>query len=140
MGKINVGRVILGGLLAGLIINVAESILNMAIMAESWELAMRELNVPPVSGGTIAVYMVVGFLLGIVAVWIYAAIRPRFGPGPKSAVLAGLIVWLLAYAWRLLDIGLTGLFDPGLLALPAAWGLVEVVVATLAGAWLYREE
>jgi len=140
MGKINVGRVILGGLLAGLIINVAESILNMAIMAESWELAMRELNVPPVSGGTIAVYMVAGFLLGIVAVWIYAAIRPRFGPGPKSAVLAGLIVWLLAYAWRLLDIGLTGLFDPGLLALPAAWGLVEVVVATLAGAWLYREE
>jgi hypothetical protein len=140
MGRINVGRVILGGLLAGLIINVAESILNMAIMAESWELAMRELNVPPVSGGTIAVYMVVGFLLGIVAVWIYAAIRPRFGPGPKSAVLAGLIVWLLAYAWRLLDIGLTGLFDPGLLALPAAWGLVEVVVATLAGAWLYREE
>ncbi len=140
MGKINVGRVILGGLLAGLIINVAESILNMAVMAESWELAMRELNVPPVVGGTIAVYMVVGFLLGIVAVWIYAAIRPRFGPGPKAAVLAGLIVWLLGYAWRLLSIGMTGLFDPGLLVLPAAWGLVEVVVATLAGAWLYREE
>jgi hypothetical protein len=25
------------------------------------------------------------------------------------------------------------------LALPAAWGLVEIVMAALAGAWLYQE-
>jgi hypothetical protein len=139
MGRIDVGRVILGGLLAGLIINLSEMVLGLAVMAESWELALRELGMAQPGGGTIAVYLVVGFLLGIITVWIYAAMRPRFGPGPKTAVLAGLVVWLLAYAWRLLDIGLTGLFDPGLLVLPAAWGLVEVVIAALAGGWLYRE-
>ncbi len=139
MGKINVVRVILGGILAGLIINVSESVLNFFVVGESFELALRESGAPPPGGGTIGVYIVVAFLLGIVTVWLYAAIRPRFGPGPKAAVLAGFIVWLLAYLWRLLDIGLTGLFDPGLLVLPAVWGLVEIVLAALAGAWLYRE-
>ncbi|UCC81991.1 MAG: hypothetical protein JSW46_13415 [Gemmatimonadota bacterium] len=139
MGKINVVRVILGGLLAGLVINISESILNMFVIADSMELAMRELNMAPVGGSTIAVYTVIGFLLGIVTIWIYAAIRPRFGPGPKTAVLAGFVVWLLAYLWRLLDLGLTGRFDPGLLVLPAAWGLVEIVIAALAGGWLYQE-
>ncbi len=139
MGKIDVGRVVLGGLLAGLIINASEMILGMAVMADSWELAMQELDLPEPGGSTIAVYVVVGFLLGIITVWLYAAMRPRFGPGPKTAVLAGLVVWLLGYAWRLLDIGLTGLFDPGLLVLPATWGLVEMVVAALAGGWIYRE-
>lgn len=139
MGKINVVRVILGGLLAGLVIDVSQSVLNLVVIADSMELAMREFNMAPPGGSTIAVYMVVGFLLGIVTIWIYAAIRPRFGPGPKAAVLAGFVVWLLAYLWRFLDVGLAGLFDPGLLVLPAVWGLVEIVVAALAGAWLYQE-
>ncbi|UCC73574.1 MAG: hypothetical protein JSV86_03150 [Gemmatimonadota bacterium] len=139
MGKINVARVIFGGLLAGLVINISEFVLNMAVMARSMELAFRELDLPPPGGGVLAVYTVVGFLLGIATVWLYAGIRPRFGPGPTTAVIAGFVVWLLAYAWRLLDIGTIGLFDPGLLVLPAAWGLVEIVLAALAGGWLYQE-
>ena len=35
-----------------------------------------------------------------VTVWLYAAIRPRFGPGPKTAICAGLIVWGLSYLYR----------------------------------------
>ena len=50
MGKINVGRVILGGLLAGLVINIGESILNLAIAGERMELAYRELNLQPSPG------------------------------------------------------------------------------------------
>lgn len=139
MGRINVVRVILGGLLAGLVIDISESILNLVVIADSMELAMREYNMVPPGGSTIAILMVGGILLGIVTVWIYAAIRPRFGPGPTTAVLAGFVVWLLAYLWRLLDVGLVGWFDPGLLVLPAAWGLVEILLAALAGGWLYRE-
>ncbi|HSE60477.1 MAG TPA: hypothetical protein VLA99_17380 [Nitrospiraceae bacterium] len=29
------------------------------------------------------------------ALWLYAAIRPRFGAGPKTALYAGLGVWVL---------------------------------------------
>jgi hypothetical protein len=139
MGQINVMRVVLGGLLAGLIINISEFILNMLVIADSMELALQELGMGPPGGGTIAIYVVAGFLIGIITIWIYAAMRPRFGPGPKTAVLAGFVVWLLAYLWRLLDIGMTGLFDPGMLVLPIAWGLVEIVLAAVAGGYLYQE-
>ena len=35
-------------------------------------------------------------LSGYVCVWLYSAIRPRFGPGLKTAIVAGLVVWFLA--------------------------------------------
>jgi hypothetical protein len=139
MGKINVVRVILGGLLAGLVINISESVLNLVVVADAMELALRQLNVPPAAGGTVAIFVVFAFLLGIVTVWLYAAIRPRFGPGPKTAVLAGLLVWLLAYLWPTLGDGLMGLFDAGLLVLAVVWGLVEIIIAALAGGWVYKE-
>ncbi|HTG13743.1 MAG TPA: hypothetical protein VK747_00595, partial [Blastocatellia bacterium] len=99
MGKINMGRVILGGLLAGLIINIGESVLNGMILAKDLEDVMRSLNKPAITGSAIAVFVVLGFVLGIIIVWIYAAIRPRFGPGPKTALCAGLTVWALAYLY-----------------------------------------
>jgi hypothetical protein len=37
-----------------------------------------------------------GFLVGIFAVWLYAAIRPRYGDGPKTALCAGAVVWVWA--------------------------------------------
>jgi hypothetical protein len=29
-------------------------------------------------------YIVMDFVVGILTVWLYAAIRPRYGPGPSS--------------------------------------------------------
>jgi hypothetical protein len=138
MGRINVARVLLGGLLAGLIINAGEFVASL-IFAESMELALRELNLQPPGSGAIAVFFVIGFVMGIAGVWLYASMRPRFGPGPKTAVLTGLAVWLLGYFIPLVGDALMGLFDPGLLVIPMIWGLVEVIVAVVAGAWVYQE-
>jgi hypothetical protein len=27
--------------------------------------------------------------------WLYAAIRPRYGPGPKTAAVAGFALWFI---------------------------------------------
>jgi hypothetical protein len=83
----------------------------------------------------------VTFVLGIASVWLYAAIRPRYGAGPKTAVCAGLAVWILAHLWSgvYLGAGFAGLVTPRLAFLPVAWGLFEAPLGTLAGAWLYRE-
>jgi len=139
MGKINVGRVILGGLLAGLVINVGESILNLAIAGERMELAYRELNLQPPGGGTVGIFIVLGFVLGILVVWLYAAIRPRFGADAKTAILAGFFVWVFAWLWPGIVDGLMGLFDPDLIVFVVTWGMFEVLAAAVAGAWLYRE-
>src|SRR5215471_10120295 len=97
MAHTNRGRVILGGLLAGVVINVVEYVTNGIVLREAWGRAMQALGKPAdLSAGAIVIFNVWGFLLGIAAVWIYAAIRPRYGAGPGTAVRAGLAAWALA--------------------------------------------
>ncbi len=99
MGKINIGRVIAGGLLAGLVINIGETVLNTVVIAGQMEAAVAARNLPPVGGREIASFVIMCFGLGIATVWLYAAIRTRFGPGVPTAVLNGAVVWFLAYLW-----------------------------------------
>jgi hypothetical protein len=103
------------------------------------EAAVRRLNLPPIGGNAIAGFVVFGFLLGIGCVWLYAAIRPRFGPGPGSAACAGSAVWFFAYLYPSAGMALMHMFPRRLIAIGLVWGLVEVIVATIAGAWAYTE-
>ena len=139
MGKINMGRVIVGGLLAGLVINLGEFVLNGYILEKDWESAMRSLGKEPIGMQAVAVFLALGFLLGITAVWIYAAVRPRLGAGAKTAICIGLIVWVLTSLFTTLGQLPTGIFPNRLLIIPLVWGLVELPLGTVAGAWLYRE-
>ena len=75
MGRINLGRVVIGGLLAGLIINVGEFILNGLLLAEQMNAAMAALNKPPINPNMIMFFVLFGFGLGCMLVWTYAAIR-----------------------------------------------------------------
>jgi hypothetical protein len=139
MGKINWTRVILGGLVAGLIINVSEWVLNGVILANDMEAAISALG-RHMGGGQLAMFTVWGFLVGIFAVWLYAAIRPRYGAGPMTALCAGSAVWGLGYLLAAVTPLALHLFPRRIMAAGLAVGLVEVIVGTLVGAWLYREE
>jgi hypothetical protein len=140
MGRINWGRVLLGGIVAGILINVSEFILNGMVLRNEFEAAMSALGREPAMGqGAMTVWIVYGFVLGIAAVWLYAAIRPRYGPGAGTAVKAGLAVWFLAYFLVSVGNANMGLFPARLLAIGAVWGLFEIVIAAVVGAWLYRE-
>lgn len=139
MGKINYVRVLLGGLLAGLIINISEYILNEPILGADWQAALQARNLPEFGSAAIAWFIVLGFVLGILGVWIYAAIRPRFNPGPKTALCAGATVWALAYAYPTVGFGVMEFFPAKIIWWGLIWGLIELLVATVAGAWLYKE-
>ena len=139
MGRINVGGVILGGLLAGLVINIGETILNLVVVAQGMEDALRARNLQPLGVNPIIGFVVFSFLVGIVTIWLYAAIRPRFGPGPKTAAIAGLVVWFFAYLYGAVAMGLMGLFPAKLMTVTTLWGLPEIVIAAIAGGWVYKE-
>ncbi|MFQ5778566.1 MAG: hypothetical protein ACE5IP_11235 [Terriglobia bacterium] len=140
MGKINLGRVILGGLLAGVVINISEFILNAVVLMRDMEEALKALNLSPVGGGAIGIFVVQGFVMGIVTVWLYAAIRPRFGPGPRTALLAGLVVWFLTPVLASVGFLVMGFFPAKPVAIGIVWTLAELLLASVAGAWLYKEE
>ena len=74
--------------------NVGETLLNGYLIMPQYAERMMAYGVPE-SPYSVPIFAVYGFLLGIVAVWLYAAIRPRFGPGPKTAAMAGLAVWFI---------------------------------------------
>jgi hypothetical protein len=139
MGRINMGRVILGGLLAGLVINACEFVVNGLILAKDFDEAMKSLGKQPVGMQAVAVFLVVGFLSGIVTVWIYAAIRPRFGAGAKTAVCAGLLVWTLTSLLTTIGQAAIGIFPSRVLVIGTLWALVETPIAAVAGPWLYKE-
>ena len=139
MGKINVGRVILGGLLAGLVVNISETVLNLFVIAQGMEEALKARNLPPVGGGAIAGFVLLAFLLGIATVWLYVAIRPRFGAGVSTATVSGLAVWFFAYLYGALGQELVGFFPAGLTVVTLVWGLAEIVLGAIAGGWVYRE-
>ena len=139
MRGINTTRVVIGGIVAGLVINVSEFILNMVVLGADLNAAMSRLNLPPVGGQAIPVFVVLGFALGIATVWLYAAIRPRYGAGPKTALYAGAAVWFFAYLYSGVGMMVMGVFPGRLMAVGMIWGLGEVLLASVAGAFLYAE-
>ena len=133
------GRVIAGGLVAGLIVNIGETILNVPLAGGAMEQALQARNLPPVGGGAIAYFVVMCFLLGILMVWTYAAVRPRLGPGPKTAVIVALLAWFMSLVWSGGTQVAMGIMPLKLTLVGLAWGLGEMVIASLAGARVYRE-
>jgi hypothetical protein len=77
---------------------------------------------------------------GLMGVWIYAAIRPRFGAGPRTGAIAALVTWALV-----LPIALLGFLPASPIGhrFAAIWsidGLVVMLIAIVVGASLYQEE
>jgi hypothetical protein len=136
---INTARVVIGGIVAGLVINVSEFILNMVVLGADMNAAMTRLNLPPVGGQAIAVFVLLGFALGIATIWLYAAIRPRYGSGPKTALCAGAAVWFFAYFYSAAGMMAMRMFPGRMMAVGMIWGLGEVLLASVAGASLYTE-
>jgi len=141
MAHTNRVRVVLGGLLAGVVINVVEFVTNGVVLKADWGQAMQALGKPAVpSGSAIAIYNVWGFLVGIAAVWIYAAIRTRYGAGPSTAARAGVVTWGLAVLLANVANYPLGLLPTRLLVITAVVALFEIIIAAVLGAWLYKED
>jgi hypothetical protein len=142
MGKINWARVLIGGLIAGVVINVLAFAAWRPLVLPSLRAALLALGRPlQETVGITVILVVVSFLWGILVIWLYAAIRPRYGAGPRTAAVAGVAAGLLAGFIPDIGWGLTLRLIPGRVwAMDAVWTLVAAVIATLLGAWVYKEQ
>jgi hypothetical protein len=131
-------RIVLGGLAAGLVINISEFLLNAVVIADAMEADMARYELTFAAWAMVA-YVLMAFSWGLFLAWCYAAIRPRFGPGPKTALIAAAVLWFLAYltpTLHVLAIGMGG----STYGMSLLWGAVEVILAAQVAGWLYREE
>lgn len=113
MGGVNLGRVVLGGLLAGLVIDASEYLLNVVVLGAQMEAAMQRLNLPPVGGIAVGVFTVLGFVLGIMTIWVYAAIRRGSVPARGQLSAPGLRSGFSPTCTRALACGCWGSFRRG---------------------------
>ena len=79
-------RVLTGGLVAGVIINVS-GIAMVPLVGKQMDMVLVDRNLPPMSGGAMAYFGLMSLVLGVFLVWLYAAARPWLGPGPKTAAM-----------------------------------------------------
>lgn len=141
MGKINVGRLILGGIVAGIVGDLLDYPVDGMWLSKMWTGQMSVYGHDGFSGSQLVWFNLFGIVVGLVAIWIYAGIRPRFGPGVKTAIYAGIAVWIVGFLVPNFSLmWVTHLFSGHLTGYTTLGGLVESVVGTIAGAALYKEE
>ena len=140
MGRINVGRVIIGGLVAGVVANALDFVINKYLMVNEATEMMQRLNLKAdVVEGSMWTWIIADFIYGLVLVFAYAAMRPRFGPGPRTAIIAGMSYW---FAVTVMFAGLAamGVFTQQAFMKQAALTIVSTLAPVLVGAAMYKED
>jgi len=132
----NIPRLILGGLVAGLVINAIEYVVHGMFLDAQWTAAFAALGKSPTGWTT---FIPANFLVGIIAIWVYTRLRPGYGPGPKTAVRAALAVWLVFWVVPEAALQPLNLFPNSLLLTVIAVGLLDSIPAVLLGASIYRD-
>jgi hypothetical protein len=140
MGGINIGRWLAGGFAAAVVTFLLEGVWAQFYTAD-WEAAMANLGLNmDMTGASWYLAILVSLLVGLTLVFFYAAARPRFGPGPMTAVKVAVALYVGGYLVTLLGYHMAGFYPSNLLMMWGWQGLVSMIAGALVGGWIYKEE
>jgi hypothetical protein len=143
MPKINLRKLLLGGLVAGVVLTVIDVAMYGEIlkapMAEAWRVAGRPTMSDTQRDLEVPLSILLDFVAGIILMWIYAAIRPRFGPGLSTALKAGLASWFLASVLSA-AFSAQGVMPLSVMIITSLVLLVEYPLAVVLGARVYSDD
>jgi hypothetical protein len=143
MATINMKRVLLGGLVGGVVFIVVELVLEGIVAflgVNERDLLLEQSSNLTLSGARFhIVNLLQFFVLFILVMWVYAAVRPRFGPGPKTALITSFIFWFTMLLFGVNFINMN-VFPIKLTIISLLFNVVEFPAGVLAGASLYKEE
>lgn len=141
--RMNMSKVLVGGIIAGIVMLAIDFVTNTYLLGPQY-VAQMEAYKPGsgaamMSGNAKLVYPLLDLIIGIALVWLYAAIRPRFGPGPKTAFIAALFTWVISC------IAYYGYLQMGMMSSALWWefglvGLITLTIAAMIGGRFYTEE
>lgn len=142
---INTQKVLIGGVVAGVVLNLIDFITygfilgdRMTADANAFKPGLGDQMAAMSAGQTIG-FLLMNFVVGILLVWTYAAIRPRFGPGAKTAIYAAIPFWIfgliLTHGYMSM-----GIMSSGLWWTYALIWLVCLNLGSLAGGRVYTEQ
>ena len=142
MEKIKTMRMFLGCLAMGVAFIVVEIILEGLVNAV-FKLNEKDVLIELYPNITLSGtrYHIINFLylfaFCFLVIWVYALIRTRFGPGAKTALIAGIIFLIANYLFMINNINM-GIFPLKPCLFSAGFSLVEVLVSAVVGAKVYE--
>jgi hypothetical protein len=141
MAQINWGRLFIGSLLAAIIMFATDGFIHENITRADWTAVYEGLGARmPEPHGTSMVYFAIFELgRGFTAMLFYVLMRAFFGAGPKTAVLAGIVGWIAFSLTAPAQFIPLGFFSHALWLKVGALHLVTSIIATIAGAALYKD-
>ncbi len=128
-------------MIAAIILFVTDGLMHEMILKPDWHATYAELRAtePPPHGLAMLYFAIFELGRGIVSVLIYVLMRPFFGGGPKTAVLAAIVGWI-AFSVA----GPSQYIPLGFISVPlwlkaAGIQLVATTIGVLAGAAIYKD-
>lgn len=142
--RMNWRRVIIGGLIWAAVYSAIGGLAMLLFLGREFIADLQRLGRPLeftreslITLGIFGVLFAVAW--GIVSMWLYAAIRPRYGPGLRTAAIASLGVWFLSIAAPVSHLAVFGIASPRFVAFDLPTEFIAILAATIAGAWRYHE-
>lgn len=143
MGSMNKQKVIVGGVVAGIVLMALDYVVWGHLLA-SWAAGTPGAMSAALTDVMNSKRAMVGglgvdLLLGISIVWCYAAIRPRYGAGANTGMRAAAFVWFVStlaygsyYLFRLMSIEFV--------CVVSVVALIEFLIAAYVGCRMYSED
>jgi hypothetical protein len=141
MNKINWVRVIVGGLVAAVILFLTDGFLHERIVGADWQAIYAGLGVAEPKHNAFALVYFAIFELGrgLLSIYLYALMRVCCGPGPKTAIFAGVVAWIAYSLTGPAQFIPLGFYSHALWMKVGVFQLITSIVAAIAGAFLYRD-
>jgi hypothetical protein len=141
---INTSKVVVGGIAASVVnIGLGFVIFGMLLgpsMNAEMDAAMPGASAKMMGGGSMGWQIGGSVVMAFVMAWTYAAMRPRFGPGMKTVLMASLPTWiagLFFWAQNMMSLGMIGTKNMVLGSIAAL--ALNIAMAATAG-FLYKED
>jgi hypothetical protein len=138
----NYQRIVIGGLVAGVICFIGDGVVHGVLLQARWMEIANTLRITVTEAerrASMPWYVLYDLVKGLAAVLVYALMRPRLGPGPRTAVIAGLVTWALCIPIPLAGMLPMHFFGRKFALLWSVYGAFPIVIAMVVGAALYKE-
>ncbi len=142
MPRINWVRLIIGALVAAIILFVTDGLMHESWLHPDWLAVYNNLRAttPEETPVSMIYFAIFDLGRGFIALLLYVLMRDRFSPGPKTAVLAGVITWVAFSLTGPAQFIPLGFFSNALWMKMGIAHLFTTVIATIAGAAIYKSE
>lgn len=140
MGRVNYGRLITGAILAGVFYFIADGTIHGALLGQYHMAAVTRVTPNPTADNSAYIYFALFDLgKGLVAMLFYVAARVLCGPGPKTAIVAGLIAWFATEVVTSIQWMPFPFYEKSFFVKVMALEIVPMVIGAVIGAWIYKD-